>query len=88
MANHKSAIKRIRQNEKSRQRNKAVRSSLRTEIGKFEDAVSEGDVEAATNAFRVAASALDTAASKGVIPRARASRKTGRLHARLHALNS
>ncbi|MEM1349513.1 MAG: 30S ribosomal protein S20, partial [Myxococcota bacterium] len=47
MANHKSAIKRIRQNEKRRVRNKAVKSNLRTRVRQFEVAVEAGDVDAA-----------------------------------------
>ena len=88
MANHKSALKRIRQSEKRRQRNKAIRSSVRTELNKFHKALEAEDVEAATEAFRDAESALDVAASKGVIPKKRAARKTGRLAKHLHALKS
>lgn len=88
MANHKSAIKRIRQNEKRRVRNKSVKSNLRTRVRQFEVAVESGDVAAAKAAYLVAESTLDRAASKGVIPRARAARKTGRLAKRLHKLEA
>lgn len=88
MANHRSAIKRNRQNKKMRMRNKAVRSLLRTRVNQFEQALEAGDVEAATEAFRQAEAQLDTAASKGVIPKPRAARKTGRLARRLHALSA
>ena len=66
MANIKSQIKRNRTNEKARQRNKAVRSSLKTAVRKFREAVATGDDSAAA-LMRDASRALDKAASKGVI---------------------
>ncbi|HEY6274928.1 MAG TPA: 30S ribosomal protein S20 [Streptosporangiaceae bacterium] len=67
MANIKSQIKRNKQNEKARQRNKAVKSSLKTSVRKFRDAADTGDAEAATEAMLAASRNLDKAASKGVI---------------------
>lgn len=67
MANIKSQIKRIRQNEKAHQRNKAVKSALKTHVRKFREAADSGDVEQATEALRVATRQLDKAVSKGVI---------------------
>jgi small subunit ribosomal protein S20 len=67
VANIKSQIKRNKQNDKARQRNKAVKSSLRTEVRRFRQAADSGDVDAATQAMRAASRQLDTAASKGVI---------------------
>ena len=67
MANIKSQIKRIKTNEKSRQRNKAVKSALRTQVRKFREAAESGDVEKTTVAARAASRALDKAASRGVI---------------------
>ena len=67
MANIKSQIKRNKQNEKARQRNKAVKSSLKTSVRKFREAADAGDVDAATQAMRAASRNLDKAASKGVI---------------------
>ena len=67
MANIKSQIKRNKQNEKARQRNKAVKSSLKTSVRKFREAADAGDVEAATVAMRTASQSLDKAACKGVI---------------------
>ena len=67
MANIKSQIKRNKQNEKARQRNKAVKSSLRTAVRKFREAADAGDADAATEAMRAACTSLDKAASKGVI---------------------
>jgi len=67
VANIKSQIKRNRTNEKARQRNKAVRSALKTAVRKFREAAAAGDTEKAGVAFRDASRALDKAASKGVI---------------------
>ncbi|MCL2737046.1 MAG: 30S ribosomal protein S20 [Propionibacteriaceae bacterium] len=67
MANIKSQMKRIKTNEISRQRNKAVKSQLRTEIRKVREAVAAGDSDKASQLARVACRSLDKAASKGVI---------------------
>ena len=67
MANIKSQIKRNRQNEKARLRNKAVKSSLKTAIRKFHAAVEAGDTAAADALMRDASRKLDKAVSKGVI---------------------
>jgi small subunit ribosomal protein S20 len=67
VANIKSQIKRNKQNEKARQRNKAVKSGLKSSVRKFREAADAGDVEAATVAMRAACRSLDVAASKGVI---------------------
>jgi small subunit ribosomal protein S20 len=67
VANIKSQIKRNRTNEKARQRNKAVRSSLKTSVRKFREAAATGDTEGANALMRQAGKALDKAASKGVI---------------------
>jgi small subunit ribosomal protein S20 len=67
VANIKSQIKRNRQNEKARLRNKAVKSELKTSVRKFREAADTGDVDAATTAMRAACRSLDKAASKGVI---------------------
>ena len=67
MANIKSQLKRIKTNEKARLRNKAVKSSLKTSVRKFREAVDAGDRETATTLLKDAGRALDKAASKGVI---------------------
>ena len=67
MANIKSQIKRNKQNEKARQRNKAVKSELKTAVRKFREAADAGDADAAAQAMRAASAKLDKAASKGVI---------------------
>lgn len=75
MANIKSKQKRILTNEKSRQRNKSVRSAVRTEIRKFREAVATGDKAAAEKQLRVASRALDKSVSKGVFHRNTAANK-------------
>ncbi|WP_157247971.1 30S ribosomal protein S20 [Nonomuraea typhae] len=67
MANIKSQIKRNKQNEKARLRNKAVKSSLKTAVRKFREAAEQGNVEEAAALQRAAARQLDKAVSKGVI---------------------
>jgi len=67
VANIKSQMKRIRTNEISRQRNKAVKSKLRREIRKVREAVAAGDAEKANELARLACRSLDKAVSKGVI---------------------
>jgi small subunit ribosomal protein S20 len=67
VANIKSQLKRIKTNEKARQRNKAVKSALKTSIRRFRTAADEGNATAATEALTVASRQLDKAASKGVI---------------------
>ena len=67
MANIKSQIKRNRTNEKARQRNKAVKSSLKTAVRKFREAADAGDAATAATLAREASRALDKAASRGVI---------------------
>ena len=67
MANIKSQIKRIKTNEKARQRNAAVRSALKTSVRKFRSAADSGDASAANEEMLKASRQLDKAASKGVI---------------------
>ena len=67
MANIKSQIKRNKQNEKARQRNKAVKSALKTSVRQFREAADAGDTDKATQAMRTAYVKLDKAVSKGVI---------------------
>lgn len=85
MANIKSQIKRNRQSELARQRNKAYRSALKTKLKAFTSTVEGGDKEAATEAYREAARSLDKAASKGVIHKNTAANKKSRLAKRLNA---
>jgi small subunit ribosomal protein S20 len=81
MANHASAVKRNRQRIKKTARNRAAKSSLRTELKKARTSVKTAT---GAEAVKAAVSALDRAAAKGVIPAKRASRVKGRLAAALH----
>jgi small subunit ribosomal protein S20 len=67
VANIKSQIKRNRQNEAARERNKSVRSALKTAVRRFHEAVEAGDADKAKALAADAAKKLDKAASKGVI---------------------
>ena len=75
MANIKSQLKRIKTNAKATERNKAVKSELRTWIRKFQSAAKSGDASAAADALKVASAKLDKAASKGVIHKNNAANK-------------
>ncbi|WP_104524925.1 30S ribosomal protein S20 [Blastococcus atacamensis] len=78
MANIKSQLKRIKTNEKARQRNVAVKSALKTAVRRVRTAAESGDAAAATAALATANKQLDKAASKGVIHKNQAAnRKSG-----------
>ncbi len=79
MANIKSAKKRILVNQKRADRNKAVRSSVKTAIKKVKTAIDANDKAAASTALTAATSAINKAASKGVYHKNTASRKVSRL---------
>lgn len=86
MANIKSQIKRNRQNEKRRLRNKAVKSSLKTAIRKFREAADAGNVEEAVALMRAASRQLDKAASKGIIHKNQAANRKSAIAKRAAAL--
>ncbi len=86
MANIKSAIKRNKQNEKRRVRNRVYRGRARTFVKKALSGIEEGNVEEARTATQVAISALDKAAQKGVIHKNNAARRKSRLMRRLAAI--
>ena len=88
MANIKSQIKRNRQNEKRRLRNKSVKSSLKTAIRKFNEATVAGDAENATALLRDASRKLDKAVSKGVIHKNQAANRKSAISKRLQSLTS
>ena len=67
MANIKSQIKRNRQNEAAHERNKSVKSALKTAVRHFREAAASGDTERAQELARAAGRKLDKAASAGVI---------------------
>ena len=79
MAN-RSAEKRERQNVKRRMHNRMIKSSVRTQIKKFDAAVQAKDKDAAKTAMDLSFKLLDSAASKGVLHKNTASRKKSRLY--------
>ena len=85
MANIKSQIKRIKTNAKAQDRNKSVRSSLKTAVRRFREAVAGGDNASAKKELRAASRALDVAVSKGVIHKNQAARRKSRLTRRIAA---
>lgn len=79
MANIKSQMKRIRTNEKARQRNQSVKSELRTGIRSFREAAAAGDKDTAAQRLRFVSRKLDKAASKGVIHANQAAQRKSKL---------
>ena len=79
MANIKYAKKRVLVSKTRNERNKAIKSAVKTEIKKVEAAVAANDKEAAAAALLSATSKIDKAASKGVYHKNTASRKISRL---------
>ncbi len=86
MAQHKSAKKRIRRNERRREINRARVSRLRTFVRKTELAIAGGKKAAAESAFREMQPELHRAVTKGVIHRNTVARKLSRLASRIKAL--
>ncbi len=83
MANIKSQIKRNRTNEEARERNKAVRSEVKTRIKQAEVAAAEG-ADNAAELTQQAIKSIDTAATKGIYHRNSAARRKSRLMRNLH----
>lgn len=86
MANIKSQIKRIKTNEKARERNRIVKSELKTLVRGAREAISAGDKAAAETAFAKAAKKLDKAVSKGVIHKNQAANRKSALAKKIAAL--
>ena len=79
MANHKSALKRARQNELGRLRNKAVKTRLKSTVKDVRLSVAESSNEDVTAKLIAAQSLIDKASKKGVIHKKTAARKISRL---------
>lgn len=88
MANSKSALKRVRTNERNRLRNRPYRSAARTMVKKAEFAIQDGDQNEAQDAVLKATSLLDRVCGKGVIHKNNAARRKSRLMAKLNAMQS
>ena len=86
MANIKSQIKRNRQNEAARERNKAVKTGLKTAVRRFREAADAGDAEKAQEAAKAASRKLDKAASKGVIHKNQAANRKAAIAKRAASL--
>ena len=86
MANIKSQIKRNRQNEAAHERNKSVRSALKTAVRRFNEAVDAGEVEKAKTLAVDAGKKLDKAASKGVIHKNQAANRKSAVSKKVAAL--
>ena len=87
MANIKSAKKRIKVIATKTERNKAIRSRVKTYIKKVEAAIASGDKEAAKAALIAATSVIDTATSKGIYHKNTSSRKVSRMAKAVNAMD-
>ena len=88
MANLLSSKKRIRSNLRKEHRSVSVKSAIKTVIKKVDQAIAEGDIETAQASFVEAVSALDSAATRGIIKKNTASRRKSRLARKINALQS
>ena len=88
MPNHKSAEKRMRQNEKRREVNRSNRSRLRTSIKKLRAAMTASDAGQSSTALPETISTIDKAVQKGVLHRNAAARYKSRLTNRVNQLNA
>jgi small subunit ribosomal protein S20 len=86
VANIKSQIKRIRQNNAAHERNKSVKSALKTSIRRFREAADAGEVDKAKELARTASRKLDQAASAGVIHKNQAANKKSAIAKRASSL--
>jgi small subunit ribosomal protein S20 len=86
MANTRSALKRMRQSEKRRVRNAAVRTSVRTAVKTTRTSLAAASVEEARTSLARAIQLLDRAVTKGVVHKNAAARKKSRLTRQLNAL--
>ncbi len=86
MANIKSQIKRNRQNERRRLRNRVVRGKTRTLVAKAKVAMNAGTQESSLEALKIAIIALDKAAQQGVVHKNNAARRKSRLMKQMASL--
>jgi len=86
LATHVSAIKRARQNEKRRVRNKMVKSVVKTHAKKVLQALEEKNHKHASEALKIAVPAMQRATSKKVLHKKTVSRKISRLTKKVNAL--
>jgi len=86
LAQHRSAMKRNRQNEKRRVRNRASRSEVKTQVKRLRTAIGEASAESARKLLPETVAQIDKAAKKGVIHRNTAARSKSRLTRQVNAL--
>ncbi len=87
MANHLSALKRVRQTKRKTAVNRANKSRIRGSLRLLREAITKGDAAAATEQYRATVSALDKSVQKGILHKNTASRYKSRLNARVKALS-
>jgi small subunit ribosomal protein S20 len=88
MANHVSALKRVRQTEKRTAVNRSNKSRVRGSLRLLREAIQKGDVKAAGEQYRATVSALDKSVQKGILHANTASRYKSRLNARVKAMGA
>lgn len=88
MANTKSAIKEIRVARARHERNQAARSQIKTSVRKAEELLTGADKDATIAGVKAAESALDRAASRGILHPKSAARRKGRLAKKLNKANT
>ena len=88
MANIKSARKRARQSEKTRQHNMGLRSLMRTRIKNVVKACDAGDKDSAEAAYKAAVPVIDSMINKGIVTKNKAPRHKRRLNKRVHELSA
>jgi small subunit ribosomal protein S20 len=86
LATHKDAIKRMKQNEGQRARNRSMRSRMRNQIKRVRDAVAAKDVNTAQEQLKQATSVIHRVCQKGVIHRNQAARRISRLNRAVKAI--
>ena len=79
MANHKSALKRVRQSAKRRQRNRSNTSRMRSQVKRFRQAVDTGEFDAARDLLPATLARLDRCVQQGILKENAAARRKSRL---------
>ena len=88
MANHPSALKRARQNEVKRVRNKSYKTRVKKAIKEVRTAIASESADQAQNHFQEAVSVMQKSVSKGVVHKNQASRKISRLARQINRLST
>lgn len=87
MPNIKSSAKRDQLQKAAREKNRAAKSALKTELKKFDAAVQAGNGEQAAESYNAAVKSVDKAASKGLIHKNNAARKKSAMAKKLNAID-